>query len=95
MSIEYACVLAGGLGTRLRALYSDRPKALVPLLGRPFMSHQIEGLKAQGINRVHIAGGYRADQLIDWAAEKPVSGGGYYSLCRTGTSGDGWRHWIH
>lgn len=71
---DMVCVLAGGLGTRLRALYDDRPKALVPLRGIPFMNHQVGGLKRQGFVRVHIAGGYRADQLRAWAASNPVPG---------------------
>jgi len=71
---DFVCILAGGLGTRLRALYSDRPKALVPLLGRPCMNWQVEGLVRQGYTRIHIAAGYRAPQLRDWAEQQPVPG---------------------
>ena len=34
-----AVILAGGLGTRLRAVTGEHPKPLAPLLGRPVMEH--------------------------------------------------------
>ncbi|HMP72657.1 MAG TPA: sugar phosphate nucleotidyltransferase [Kiritimatiellia bacterium] len=67
MTPDTAMILAGGLGTRLRSLYPDRPKALVPIKGRPFIEHMIDSLVAQGIRRIHLAAGYRAQQLVDWA----------------------------
>lgn len=63
-----AIILVGGLGTRLRSHFPDRPKALVPILGRPFIERQIEWLAQQGISRVHLAAGHKADLLADWAA---------------------------
>lgn len=72
--IPTACILAGGLGTRLRALYADRPKALVPVCGRPFIEHMIEGLHRQGVSRIHIAAGYRAGQIKLWADHFTMSG---------------------
>lgn len=63
-----AIILAGGLGTRLAGLYPDRPKGLVPILGRPFLEWQIEWLAKAGVTHVHIAAGHKADQLADWAA---------------------------
>ncbi|MBU1694643.1 MAG: NTP transferase domain-containing protein [Verrucomicrobia bacterium] len=50
----------------MSALYPDRPKALVPIAGRPFLERQLEWLAAGGISRVHIAAGYMADSLLDW-----------------------------
>ena len=69
-----AIVLAGGKGTRLAHLYPDRPKALVPVAGRPFIEHLIETLFRQGITDVHIAGEHLADSIKSWAsanARKP------------------------
>ena len=63
-----AIILVGGLGTRLKSLYPDRPKALVPIHGRPFIERQIEWLAGQGIDRVHLAAGHKAAMLADWAA---------------------------
>ena len=42
-------VLAGGFGTRLRALVSDVPKPLAPVAGRPFLLHLIDNWVAQGV----------------------------------------------
>ena len=58
-----AFVLAGGLGTRLRARFGDLPKALVPLGGRPFVLRQLEWLKAQGICEVVLCAGFGAPEL--------------------------------
>lgn len=64
-----AIILVGGLGTRLKSLYPDRPKALVPILGRPFIERQVEWLHAQGITSVHLAAGHKAAMLADWARD--------------------------
>jgi NDP-sugar pyrophosphorylase family protein len=65
MSIQ-AVLLLGGQGTRLRSLFPDRPKALVPVGGRPFIEHQLEWLRRGGVNDVHLAAGYRADDIASW-----------------------------
>ncbi len=64
-----AIILVGGLGTRLKTLYPDRPKALVPILGQPFIERQIAWLCAQGITSVHLAAGHKAVMLADWARD--------------------------
>ncbi|HEY7107097.1 MAG TPA: sugar phosphate nucleotidyltransferase [Acidimicrobiia bacterium] len=57
-------VLAGGLGTRLRELSGDDlPKALLPLLGRPFIDWKLAGLAAAGVQQVVLLVGHRADQI--------------------------------
>lgn len=58
-----ALILAAGQGTRLRPLTDDRPKCLVPLLGRSLLSWQIEALRVAGIEDVSVVTGYRADQI--------------------------------
>jgi D-glycero-alpha-D-manno-heptose 1-phosphate guanylyltransferase len=63
-----AIVLVGGLGTRLRALYPDKPKALVPIRGRPFLAWLLDWLRAHGVSRIHLAAGYRGEQIAEWAA---------------------------
>lgn len=65
-----AVILCGGKGTRLASLYSDRPKILVPVAGRPFIEWQLEWLGRQGISDIHLAGGYKADVLKDWVARR-------------------------
>ncbi len=72
MTAPAAIILVGGLGTRLRTLYPDRPKALVPVAGRPFIAWLIDWLHRHGVTRIHLAAGYRADQLVTWRNEQPA-----------------------
>lgn len=58
-----ACVLAGGLGTRLRPLTADLPKPMVPVGGRPFLYWQLAALADAGVRDFVLAVGYRADQV--------------------------------
>ena len=68
-------ILAGGLATRLRPLTERIPKALVPVANKPFVIHQLEFLKGQGIHKVILCTGYRADQI-----EALVGDGAAYGL---------------
>jgi choline kinase len=56
-------ILAAGQGTRLRPITNDRPKCLVPLLGRSLLERQTDVLKSAGLTNIHIATGYRSDQI--------------------------------
>jgi D-glycero-alpha-D-manno-heptose 1-phosphate guanylyltransferase len=58
-----AVILCGGLGTRLRPAVRDRPKALAPVQGRPFLDYLIANLKKFGINRLVLATGYLSDRI--------------------------------
>lgn len=58
-----ALILAAGQGTRLRPLTDDKPKCLVPLLGKPLLERQAHTLKQAGINNIQVATGYRSDQI--------------------------------
>jgi NDP-sugar pyrophosphorylase family protein len=58
-----AVILAGGLGTRLRAVVSDRPKALAPIAGRPFLSYLLDQVRAAGVRRVILCIGHLGDQV--------------------------------
>jgi mannose-1-phosphate guanylyltransferase len=59
-----AIVLAGGLGMRLRPLTDDRPKALIPVNGKPISEYQIEWLvKEGGIDSITFACGYKWEKL--------------------------------
>jgi D-glycero-alpha-D-manno-heptose 1-phosphate guanylyltransferase len=58
-----AIVLAGGLGTRLRAVLGERPKVLAPVLGKPWLLWLLEHLHAEGFSRVCLATGYKGAQV--------------------------------
>ncbi|MCL2715092.1 MAG: sugar phosphate nucleotidyltransferase [Alphaproteobacteria bacterium] len=55
-----AIVLAGGLGTRLRGVVPNLPKAMAPVGGRPFLEFVLHGLASRGVTRVVLALGYQA-----------------------------------
>jgi mannose-1-phosphate guanylyltransferase len=58
-----AVILVGGEGTRLRPLTCNTPKAIVPVLNRPFLEHLILYLKKHGITEVILAMGYLPDPI--------------------------------
>ena len=58
-----AVIMAGGMGSRLKAITGDRPKPMVPLLGRPLMEHILELLRSQGFDQVCAAVRYRAGDI--------------------------------
>lgn len=60
-----AVALVGGFGTRLRPLTLDRPKPILPIAGRPFLSHLVERLGRAGVTRVILSCGFRPDAIVD------------------------------
>ena len=60
-----AMVLAAGLGTRLRPLTNDRPKALVEVCGRALLEITLTRLRSFGIQDVIINVHHHADMVID------------------------------
>ncbi|MEI6634034.1 MAG: sugar phosphate nucleotidyltransferase [Chlamydiota bacterium] len=64
-----AVILAGGLGTRLRPVTLTVPKPMAPVLGRPFLCHQLEDLKRQGIRKALLLVGYLGEQVRDYFGE--------------------------
>lgn len=56
-------ILAGGLGTRLHPLTDNLPKSLVPVNGNPFIYHQLQLLREQGVTDAVLCVGHY-DELI-------------------------------
>lgn len=54
MSLRTAMILAAGRGSRLAPLTDDIPKPLLDIGGQPLLAHQLEWLRAGGIERVVI-----------------------------------------
>ena len=56
-------ILAGGLGTRIRAAAGDLPKSLIPIAGKPFIAYQLQQLRQSGVQRVVLCIGYQGDHI--------------------------------
>lgn len=54
-------ILAGGLGSRLKARLGDLPKPMIPIAGKPLLEHQIELAKRHGFTDIIIFACYRPD----------------------------------
>lgn len=61
-------VLAAGLGTRLRPLTNDRPKALVEVAGRTLLEITLARLRSFGISEVIINTHHFAEAVADYLA---------------------------
>ena len=61
-----AMIFAAGLGTRLRPLTNDRPKALVEVAGTPLLAHVIQRLKQFGVQDLIVNVHHFADLVIDF-----------------------------
>src|SRR6185312_10737718 len=66
---KQAVILAGGRGTRMQPITNERPKAMVPILGRPFLAYQVEQLREQGFERILLLLGYLPDIIQDYSGD--------------------------
>lgn len=60
-----AIVFAAGLGTRMRPLTNDRPKALVEVAGRTLIDHMLDRLQEAGVYKVVVNTFHFAQKLVD------------------------------
>jgi len=58
-----AIILAGGMGTRLRGVVSDRPKVLASVNHRPFITYLLDQLAEVGVESVVVSTGYKAEMV--------------------------------
>ena len=57
-------ILAGGRGTRLQSVVSDRPKPMADVGGRPFLEFVLDDLVSQDLPlRVIMSVGYKANVI--------------------------------
>lgn len=64
-------ILAAGLGTRLKALTHDRPKALVEVAGKTLLERNIENLIDQGFKTIIVNIHHFGEQIIHFLDEHP------------------------
>jgi MurNAc alpha-1-phosphate uridylyltransferase len=62
---KMAMVLAAGLGTRMRPLTNDRPKALVEVAGRLLIDHTLDRLAEAGVETAVVNVHHFADMVED------------------------------
>jgi MurNAc alpha-1-phosphate uridylyltransferase len=62
-------ILAGGLGTRLRPLTDQMPKAMIPIHGKPFVHYQLKWLAQSGVTDVILSTGYLGYQIHDYVKD--------------------------
>jgi mannose-1-phosphate guanylyltransferase len=65
-----AMILAAGLGTRLRPLTNDRPKALVELNGRTLLEITLTRLRSFGVTEAIINVHHHAQMVVDYFHSK-------------------------
>lgn len=89
-----AIILAGGLGTRLRSVVNDLPKALASVAGKPFLYWLITFLQNQGVTNFIFSVGYLHEHIDVFLKEQfpklncqivvenePLGTGGAIKLC--------------
>tara|TARA_B100000700_G_scaffold328647_1_gene447189 strand:- start:1346 stop:2377 length:1032 start_codon:yes stop_codon:yes gene_type:complete len=57
-------IMAGGRGTRLMPLTANRPKPMVPVLGRPVIDYVKDAMVAAGLSEIIVTTGYQGEQLV-------------------------------
>ena len=65
-----AMILAAGLGTRLRPLTNDRPKALVEVAGRTLLEIAIARLWEFGVREVIVNVHHFAGMIVEYLRAK-------------------------
>ena len=79
-------ILAAGKGTRM---YSQKPKVLHTLGGKPMLAHVIAAARKLGANTVHLVVGYQAEQIrlafdedksLDWVEQTEQLGTGHAAM---------------
>ncbi len=66
-------ILAAGLGTRLKPLTDQMPKALVPVGGRPLLRILLEKLHSIGCREAVVNVHHFADMIEEWCGANPTS----------------------
>lgn len=61
-----AMILAAGLGTRLRPLTGDRPKALVQVAGRTLLELALIRLRSFGVREVIVNAHHYAEMIVEY-----------------------------
>lgn len=66
MRDDYTIILSGGLGTRLKSISKNKPKALVEINGTPFLKILLKNLVKNGYRKFIFSLFYEYQQIIDF-----------------------------
>jgi len=66
VSNAQAVILAGGLGTRMRPVTETIPKPMISVARKPFLQHQLELLRANGIDRSLLLVSYLGEKIEEY-----------------------------
>lgn len=61
-----AIIMAGGKGTRISSITTDIPKAMLPIVDKPIIEHQIECLKKSGITDITVVVGHLGEVIKNY-----------------------------
>ncbi len=59
-------IMAGGKGTRISSLFSDIPKPMIRIDGRPVLEHELERLREQGFDDIIITVSHLGNVIMDY-----------------------------
>ncbi|MEX2488160.1 MAG: bifunctional UDP-N-acetylglucosamine diphosphorylase/glucosamine-1-phosphate N-acetyltransferase GlmU [Pseudomonadales bacterium] len=89
-----ACILAAGMGTRMR---SSMPKVLHTLAGKPLLEHLLDTVKQLGVHETHVVIGTQAEQIeqafahmdnLNWVCQAEQLGTGHAVMQAMSTIAD-------
>ena len=67
-----ACILAAGIGQRLRPLTDRKPKALVEVDGKSFLDRLVTQLVAVGVTELIVATGWCEEAVVQALKDAPI-----------------------
>ncbi len=85
-----ACIMCGGMGTRMRPLTFERPKPCIPILNKPSIGYLIEHLSNSGFDDIVLTLGYLGNKIEEYIRDGSTFGvrANYvYEKERLGTAG--------
>ncbi|MFZ5391487.1 MAG: sugar phosphate nucleotidyltransferase [Patescibacteria group bacterium] len=69
-------IMAAGRGSRMKELGQDKPKHLIEVAGRPFLSYLLDNIKQAGFTDIYLVIGYKHQTVYDWLKQQD----NYYNL---------------